>query len=59
MKKVVITDSLFILDKHVSQLQAAGFEVVRIDEPKATEETLIAVLQNANGYILGGFGVRY
>lgn len=36
-KSILVTDSLFILDKHVRRLEAAGFDVERLDKPKATE----------------------
>jgi len=54
MKQVLVTDSLFIYEEHVKQLEAAGYEVVRLDKPEATEEELISALKGKVGYILGG-----
>jgi len=52
--QILVTDSLFIFEEHVQQMESAGFEVVRLDEPKASEETLIEALKGKTGYILGG-----
>ncbi len=52
--KILVTDSLFIKDKHVKKLEDAGFEVERLDVPKATEEELIGALKDKVGYIIGG-----
>jgi lactate dehydrogenase-like 2-hydroxyacid dehydrogenase len=49
-----VTDSLFIFDEHVKQLEAAGFEVERLDKPEATEEELVEAIKGKVGYILGG-----
>jgi len=54
MKKILVTDSLFIFDKHVQQLKDAGYEVVRLDKPDASEKELITAIKGVNGYILGG-----
>lgn len=53
-KKILITDSLFIFDEHIKKLKASGFEVERLDKPKATEEELIKAIPGKVGYILGG-----
>lgn len=52
--KILVTDSLFIFDEHVKQLEAAGFEVERPDKPQATEEELREAVKGKAGYILGG-----
>ncbi len=52
--KVLVTDSLFIKEKHVKKLEDAGFEVERLDVPKATEDELIEALKGKVGYIIGG-----
>lgn len=52
--KILVTDSLFIKDKHVKKLEEAGFEVERLDLPKATEEQLMEALKDKTGYIIGG-----
>src|SRR3989344_1494596 len=52
--KILVTDSLFIFDEHVKQLEKAGFEIERLDTPTATEEQLIKGLKDKVGYILGG-----
>lgn len=54
MKKILITDSLFIYDKHVKALESAGYEVVRLDKPDASEKELIEAVSGVEGYILGG-----
>jgi lactate dehydrogenase-like 2-hydroxyacid dehydrogenase len=52
--KILITDSLFIFDTHVKQLEAAGFEVERLDKPNATEDEICLAVKGKAGYILGG-----
>ena len=52
--KILVTDSLFIKDKHVKKLEEAGFEIERLDIPRATEDQLIEALQGKVGYIIGG-----
>ncbi len=54
MKKVLVTDSLFIFDEHVAKLQEHGFEVERLDNPKASEEELMAAIKDKDAYIIGG-----
>lgn len=53
--KILVTDTLFIFDEHVKQMEAAGYEVVRLDKPKATEEELQEAIKDKVGYILGGW----
>jgi phosphoglycerate dehydrogenase-like enzyme len=52
--KILVTDSLFIFDEHVKQLEDAGYEIERLDKPRATEEELCQALKGKVGYILGG-----
>jgi len=52
--KILVTDSLFIFDEHVKQLEAAGYEVERLDKPQASEEELSNAIKGKIGYILGG-----
>lgn len=54
MKKVLVTDSLFVYPEHEALMANAGIEVERLDKPNASEEELIAALQDKDGYILGG-----
>ena len=54
MKQILITDSLFIFPEHEKRLRDAGFEITRLDKPKATEEELIEAVKGKHGYILGG-----
>lgn len=54
MKKVLVTDSLFIYPDHERLLADAGIEVERLDKPNASEDELIAALKDKDGYILGG-----
>lgn len=53
-KTILVTDTLFILEPHVKRMQAAGFEVKRLEKLKATEQELIEAVQDVHGYILGG-----
>jgi len=54
MKSILITDSLFIFPEHVQQLKDAGYEVVRLDKPEASEDELCEAIKGKTGYILGG-----
>ena len=51
--KILVTDSLFIFDEHVNKLEAAGFEVERLDKPEVTERELIEAIKGKVGYISG------
>jgi phosphoglycerate dehydrogenase-like enzyme len=52
--KILVTDSLFIFDEHVQKLEAAGFEVERINKVTPTTDEMIAGLAGKQGYICGG-----
>jgi D-3-phosphoglycerate dehydrogenase len=52
--KILVTDSLFILDEHVKKLEESSYEVVRLDKPQASEEELCQAIKGKTGYILGG-----
>ena len=54
MKKILITDSLFIFPEHEEKIRAAGYEIERLDKPEATPEELKAALKDKVGYVLGG-----
>ncbi len=54
MKTILVTDSLFIFPEHEQQLKDAGYEVVRLDKPEASEEELCEAVKGKAGYILGG-----
>jgi phosphoglycerate dehydrogenase-like enzyme len=54
MQTILITDSLFIFPEHEQQLKDAGYEVVRLDKPDATEAELCEAVKGKVGYILGG-----
>lgn len=54
MQKILITDSLFIFPEHELQLQKAGYEIVRLDKPDASEDELCEMVKDKVGYILGG-----
>jgi len=54
MKKVLVTDSLFIYPEHEALMLQAGIEIERLDTPNASEDELIAAIQDKDGYILGG-----
>lgn len=51
---VLITDSLFIFEEHERMILDAGYEIFRLDKPKATEEELCREIVGKVGYILGG-----
>lgn len=53
-KTILITDSLFIHPGHEQQLREAGYDIERLDKPKATQEELIEAVKGKTGYILGG-----
>lgn len=52
--KILVTDSLFIFDRHVRRMEDAGYEVVRVDESSLSESDLCDVVADKVGYILGG-----
>jgi D-3-phosphoglycerate dehydrogenase len=52
--KVLITDSLFIGDEHIKQIEDAGYETERLDKTNASEDELIEALKGKVGYVLGG-----
>lgn len=52
--KILVTDTLFIFDEHVKQLEAAGYEVVRVEKPDMNEAELSEAVKDKVGYILGG-----
>lgn len=52
--RVLITDTLFITEDHVKQIEAAGYETERLEKSAATEDELIEALKGKVGYILGG-----
>ena len=56
MPSVLITDSLFLPvgGQDEQRIRNAGYDVDRLDVPKADEETLIERIRGKDGYILGG-----
>lgn len=54
MKKILVTDTLFIHDQHIKQLNDAGYEIERLEKTVATDDELKTALQGKVGYILGG-----
>ena len=52
--KVLVTDTLFITDEHIKQIEGAGYEVERLEKANATEDELIEALRGKVGYVLGG-----
>lgn len=52
--KILVTDSLFIFSEHEQKLKDAGYDVVRLDKPNATEDELCEAIKGKVGYILGG-----
>lgn len=53
-KKLLITDTFFISDRHEQRLRDAGYEVSRLNESSASEDQLIEALRGVSVYILGG-----
>ena len=53
-KRLLATDSFFIKDENIAKLKEAGYEVIHLDVPAATEEELIEAIQDVSVYILGG-----
>lgn len=51
---ILVTDTLFIFDEHIKQLEQAGFTVERIEKSDATEEELCQAIKGKVGYLLGG-----
>lgn len=54
MQKILVTDSLFIHDKHIKELESHGYEIERLEKTTATEEELRSAIKGKVGYILGG-----
>lgn len=54
MKKILVTDTLFIHNQHIKQLNDAGYEIERLEKTVATDDELKTALQGKVGYILGG-----
>ena len=52
--KILVTDTLFIYDKHVKQLEESGYIVERIEKSNPTEEELCEAIKDKVGYIVGG-----
>lgn len=52
--KILVTDVLFVMDEHVKKMEAAGYEVVRIEKPDMNEDELSEAIKGKVGYILGG-----
>lgn len=52
--EILVTDSLFIFEEHERLITDAGYRVVRLDTPEATEAQLIGAIRGKVGYILGG-----
>lgn len=53
-KKLLITDTFFISEPYETRLREAGYEVVRLDQPAASEDELIEALAGISIYIIGG-----
>ncbi len=54
MKRILVTDTLFIFPEHEAKLRAAGFTVDRLAKPYATEAELLERIMGASAYIHGG-----
>lgn len=51
---ILITDSLFISKENENSIREGGYEIERLDVPKATEEQLVEAIKDKVGYIIGG-----
>jgi phosphoglycerate dehydrogenase-like enzyme len=54
VREVLVTDSLFVGPAEVTDLQAAGLKVTRLNKVMASEEELKEAIRGKRGYILGG-----
>lgn len=54
MKKILVTDSLFIFDEHIQKLAEHGYEVERLDKTVADESELKEAIKGKVGYVIGG-----
>lgn len=54
---ILITDTLFIANKHERLLKNMGFSIERIDSPQLSEEELCEAIKGKVGYILGGIEI--
>lgn len=54
MATVLVTDSLFVGPAEEEAIRAAGYEIERLDKPRASEAELAAAVRGKVGYILGG-----
>jgi D-3-phosphoglycerate dehydrogenase len=53
-KRILVTDTVFIKDEHVKQLEQQGYAVERLAKSKASEDELREWIKGKHGYILGG-----
>jgi phosphoglycerate dehydrogenase-like enzyme len=53
-KKLLITGSFFVFESNVTRLKEAGYEVIRLEQPSATQDELIEALRGVSVYIIGG-----
>jgi phosphoglycerate dehydrogenase-like enzyme len=54
VKRILITDTLFIGPRDEQRLEQKGFVMERLAKPDASEDELIEHLHDKDGYILGG-----
>lgn len=52
--QILVTDSLFIFGEHEEKMRDAGFDVIRLDKPNASEAELVQAVKGRAGYLLGG-----
>jgi phosphoglycerate dehydrogenase-like enzyme len=53
-KKILITHTLMVKERHEQQLRDAGFEIYRLKDLEASEDQLCKAVSDIDGYILGG-----
>lgn len=54
MKKILVTDNVFVLPEHEQHLNASGFIVERLAKSTPGETELVHAIKGKVGYILGG-----
>jgi D-3-phosphoglycerate dehydrogenase len=54
MKKILVTDSLFIFDEHIQKLAEHDYVVERLNKTVATDDELKVAIRGKVGYLLGG-----
>lgn len=54
LKKILVTDTLFIFPEHEAVFRSAGYEIYRLPKSESTETELAEAIKGKYGYLLGG-----